>query len=346
MKRLYQYFSIFVLVWSLLLANLTAYTQEHDILYTRSGTVEGTIPPLTTGEFTTAGSNPLSVKEMLFGIRTNGDILALDSSGTSFRWMKNEDAGKHKILTFGNEVLAAQHIDLINNRVCYQDFFNNRYFVLDKKDVGLILYNNGMHKLLAEPEKVAQCLQKIPSIQKYFERQPLSTIELTAEEQDYFSSRALTKTEAFSSYLSIISNSSKDELDQDDAIDQSLKLFVDEERLVEVSSLNREESEYYKIGEYLHLIRMMPYARVELLWNQIAYINQIKRGEDGSYYGTITVEQVFRGYNKEKMVVYEDLTQKNIQVVIMPYSQIVDGKEIKKWDVFLSDIGVKSTSRL
>ena len=291
-------------------------------------------------------SSDYSTEDVLFGIKSNGDLLVLDSTGTRYRWIKNVDAETHKIFTLQNDIFAAEHIDLINNRICYQDFFSGRYFVLDKKDVALIVYTNGIHKMFAEPEKVAQSLQKIPSKHEYSERQPVSTIELTSEEQEYFSRRALKKTEAFSLYLGIISNHSEDELDQDDAIDQSLKLFVDEDRLVEVSSLNSEESEYYNIVEYLHQVRMMPYARVELLWNQIAYVNQIKRSEDGNYHGIITVEQVFRGFNEENVLIYEDMTEKNILVVIKPYSQVVDGIEIEKWDVFLSDIGVQSTSKL
>ena len=346
MKQRNQFLLFFITVWLLPSFGRLTFAQSQDIIYTKSGSIEGPLPILSGGHLVPVNNSAYSTDDVLFGIRSNGDILALDSTGTNYRWIINDDVETHKIFTLQNDIFAAEHIDLINNRVCYQDIFSGRYFVLDKKDVALILYTNGIHKLLAEPEKVAQCLQKIPTIPKYSERQPLSTIELTSEEQEYFSRRALKKTEAFSLYLGIISNHSKDELDQDDAIDQSLKLFVDEERLVEVSSLNNEDSEFYNIVEYLHQIRMMPYTRVELLWNQIAYVNQIKRSEDGTYHGIITVEQLFRGYNSENLVVYQDLTEKNILVVIKPYSQVVDGKEIEKWDVFLSDIGVQSTSKL
>jgi hypothetical protein len=327
---------------------LFSFGQAQDVLYTKQeGKTEGTIKSVNDLHILFENNTKINLASLVMGIKANGDILMPSEQGNGYRWIINEDPQYHKIITLNHEVFAAEKVENINkNKICFHDYFNGRYFVLDASEVGVILYKNGMHELVAAPDIARKCLEKIKDLKTYASRKPPSTIELSAEEQDYFSRRALKKTQAFSVYLSILSDSKADELDQDDAVKQAIRLFIDEERLVEVSSLNSDTARHYKIGQYLNHIRMLPYARVEILWNQIAYINQIKRGVDGNYYGLITVEQIFRGFNEENLVVYEDLTQKNLQVVVKPYSQVIEGKEIKKWDVFLSDIGVQNTSSL
>ena len=63
---------------------------------------------------------------------------------------------------------------------------------------------------------------------------------------------------------------------------------------------------------------------------------------DGNYYGTVSFEQVFRGFIDGR-IVYEDLTKKSATVVLKAYEQNKEGSTTDAWDVMLSDIGVKYT---
>ncbi|WP_277482334.1 hypothetical protein [Catalinimonas alkaloidigena] len=328
------------------LAPFVTFAQPQDVIYTtEGGAVKGFIKSVDDSRILFENNQSISLGKLILGIKVNGDILTASTKDQHYKWIFNDNPQHDKIITSKHEVFAAEKVDIINEKIAFQDLFNGRYFVLDKSEVALILRNSG-HHYLADPIKAKKSLESLDNLNTYSSREPTSTVELSAEEQDYFSRRALKKTQALSVYLSIISDAKADELDQDDAVQQAIQLFIDEDRLVEVTSLNSENVRSYKIGEYLNHVRVLPYARVEILWNQVAYVNQIKRSADGNYYGLITVEQIFRGFNEEQVVVYEDLTRKNLQVVVKPYNQVIDGKEIKKWDVFLSDIGVQNTSSL
>ncbi len=317
-----------------------------DVVYTQEGKkVEGKIKTVNTTQVLLESKQPINLTDLVIGIKANGDVLIPTDKDAACRWLVNEDKQYHKIITVNAEVFAAEKVDIINKKVAYQDYLNGRRFVLDALEVALIIYNNGIYKM-TDPQIARKSLEKVKDLKTYTSRKPVSSIELSPEEQDYFSRRARKKTEALSLYLSILSDAKADELYQDDAVTQAIGLFVDEDRLVEVTSLNSDSARYYKIDQYLNHIRMLPYSRVEILWNQIAYINQIKRAADGNYYGLISIEQIFRGFNDENRVIYEDVTRKNLQVVVKPYNQMIDGKEIQKWDVFLSDIGVQNTSSL
>ena len=256
------------------------------------------------------------------------------------------DQDFHKIITIKREVFAAEKVEIINQKVGYQDYRSGRYFLLNLNEVALIIYKNGMHKILSDSLTAEACLDEVEDLTTYSSREPSTNIQLSEEEQDYFARRALTKTRAFGSYLSTITDERVDELYQDDAVRLALDLFYDDERMVEVSSLNGNKKASFKISEYLEHLRMLTYAKVELVWNQVAYVNQLRAGEDGEYRGIISVEQIFKGYNSDNIVVYQDITQKNIEIIVKPMKQIIDGEEISKWDVYLSDIGVKSTTEL
>ena len=252
----------------------------------------------------------------------------------------------HRIITIDKEVFAAEQVEIIHDKVGFQDYFNGRYFLLNLTDVALIIYKNGLEKEIAPPDVARRYRDELGGETTFSRREPSATIELTDEEQSYFARRARSKTEAFGEYLRILSDASVDELDQHKAVQEALQLFYDDERLVEVSSLRREQLSFYKIDDYLNHLRALSYARVELIWNQVAYVNQIRKGEDGEYHGIITVEQIFKGYNSDNLLVYQDVTQKNIDIVVKPLRQVIEGDTVSKWDVYLSDIGVKNTSEL
>jgi len=56
----------------------------------------------------------------------------------------------------------------------------------------------------------------------------------------------------------------------------------------------------------------------------------------------IAAQQLFKGYLDNK-VVYQDETDKDIEVVLTRYIVFDEGKKTEKWDVFSSHIGIQQT---
>ena len=171
--------------------------------------------------------------------------------------------------------------------------------------------------------------------------------ELELSETDYeeFAAKAVNKAEYLNNYLSLLCNHTLDLYDKEQARESALKLFVHDSTVVQVSSINQEELETYTIDAYLEHLTLFDYDKVELLWRNVQYVTKFRLAPDGNYYGTITVEQVFRGL-KDGRPIYEDITQKDIEIVLGNFIKEESGVTEYAWDVFLSDIGVEETRRL
>jgi len=167
-------------------------------------------------------------------------------------------------------------------------------------------------------------------------------LELDSAVLDVFQEKALKMTAELGRYVITISQSSTAYERALNTIDLACLLFIDDEAVVEVSSVNRESVINYSIREYLEHLMEMKYDKVEISWANIKYISKLRLGTDGNYYGTISIEQKFIGYLGEKAV-YEDTTIKNIEIVLKTYEKIIAGKAVKQWDVLLGDIGVQET---
>lgn len=167
-------------------------------------------------------------------------------------------------------------------------------------------------------------------------------LELDSAVLIVFQEKALKMTAELERYVITISQSSTPYERALNTIDLACLLFIDEEAVVEVSSVTREKVINYSIREYLEHLMEMKYDKVEISWANIKYISKLRLGADGNYYGTISIEQKFIGYLGEKAV-YEDTTIKNIEIVLKTYEKIIAGKAVKQWDVLLGDIGVQET---
>ena len=155
-----------------------------------------------------------------------------------------------------------------------------------------------------------------------------------------YSRKALQKTADLGTYLSIISDRNNSLEEANKAVELAVKLFVNEDAQVEVSS--KEGRNRYKVRAYLNRLKLLKYDKIEISWTDISYVSDLKKGVDGNYYGVITLQQRFKGFIDNR-VVYGDLTEKNIEVMVMPYEKETDGVKEQMWDVFLSDVGVVVT---
>ncbi|MEM6844452.1 MAG: hypothetical protein AAF944_20285 [Bacteroidota bacterium] len=298
--------------------------------------------------------------------KENGDYLLPQEESAD--WVTGAGEANHKIITKSDEVLAAQFLEVEGVDIKYQ--FNQQTNQLPTEEVLLVIYKDGRHELYDSPVKVANGLAKVgaqmsevatsseplvpetpekandnsrPSTAESLVNEPAGeTIDLTPEQKAHFEEMAEVKAQDFGKYLRIISNKKEDEEDKLYAIKAAVKLFINDSVKVEVSSVNQEEKRQFLVPEYLDRLRMLPYDEVKLTWLNAQLVSQLRPGQDGKWYGVIATRQLFRGYLDNK-IVYQDVTDKNIEVVLARYEVFDEGIKKQKWDVFLSDIGVQQT---
>lgn len=296
------------------------------------------------------GPDYVSLKQdVLLVFKSNGDFMLPGSGG----WIKGADAEVHKIITQDHQIFPAKYVEVKGDKVSYVDASNNKSYEVNAKELLVIIYKDGKHKMFADASDVAAGLEKVTaSIHTYSEPGGKSTpaaaveadgyINLTEEQLTYFAEKAEQKGNDMGKYLRVISDKTENEEDKLYAIKAAITLFLSDTSKVEVSSLNRKEKRQFYIGEYLERLRLIPYDKVELAWFKAQFVSRFRKGEDGKYYGMLAAQQLFRGYLDNK-VVYQDVTEKNIEVVLARYEVFDAGVKKQKWDVFLSDISVQQT---
>ncbi len=167
---------------------------------------------------------------------------------------------------------------------------------------------------------------------------------LSESQKADFLDKALRKTKALSTYISTIGAKSQKESQRNDAIDLAVKLFMNEDNVVEVSSLNSTENKRFKIRDYLLKIKMLPYKKVNIEWVDIFFASNFTQRPDGRYEATVSISQRFSG-TKNEGGIYTDLTKKSILIVI-DQAEIATGPNVEKfWEVFLGDIKVEETKK-
>ena len=167
-------------------------------------------------------------------------------------------------------------------------------------------------------------------------------LELNKVEYKEYAAKAINKAEYLGYYLDLLCDRTLDIYDKDQAIENALKLFVHDSTLVQVSSVTRDKTSAYKIRNYLKRLSLLNYDKVELVWRDVQYVTKFRLASDGNYYGAITVEQLFRGF-KDGRPIYEDITRKDVEIVLGNFRREKSGATEYAWDVLLSNIGVEET---
>jgi hypothetical protein len=162
--------------------------------------------------------------------------------------------------------------------------------------------------------------------------------------KEEFKQKSYNKIHQFNSYLKILCDKKASFDDQDNAVDQAVKLFVDG-AIIETSSVNSDTKGHYKVYDYLENLKNLKYDKIDITWTRVEYVSDIRVGADGKYYGAISFEQTFRGY-RDGQLVYEDVTKKTAEVELKVYEKNYLGNTINQWDVLLSDIEVLTTKNL
>ncbi len=298
------------------------------------------------------GIQKIPKEEMLLAFKGNGSFMLPSAFG---EWVQGADPKVHKIITRDQKILPAKYVAVEEDKVTYQDTASQKSYDINTGEVLLIIYKDGGHQMIADPADAAQGLAQVASrLDTYANVAPASAtastqateaspyVNLTEAELRAFQEKAEQKGKDLGRYLSLISNKQKSDEDKIYAVDAAANLFVNDSAKVEVSTLGRAEKKQYPIKFYLNRLRLLPYDRVELVWIKAEMVSRFYKGDDGRYYGTITAQQLFRGFVDNK-IQYQDVTEKNIEVVLGQYEVFDQGAKKQRWEVFLSDISVQQT---
>jgi len=170
-------------------------------------------------------------------------------------------------------------------------------------------------------------------------------VEITPDRKKAIDSLALEKVRDLSKYISIIGDKKTQWSEAQRVIERACELFMDGSE-IGVTSINRPDViNNYKIREYFDRLMQLNYSKVVIDWYKIQYVSDLERQPDGTFVGVITVYQRFQGYDKEKGLVYEDTTKKDITVYVKRKETQIGGRLIGFWDVMLGDIRVKETRK-
>ena len=167
---------------------------------------------------------------------------------------------------------------------------------------------------------------------------------ISPQRKQAIDSLALEKVRDLSKYISMIGNKSTPWSESQRVIERAVELFMDNSE-IGVSSLARPDVAYFKVREYFDRLMKLNYDSVAIDWYKIQYVSDLERQPDGTYVGVITIYQRFQGFDKEKGLIYEDTTKKDITVYVKRKETQIGGRLIGFWDVLLGDIRVKETSK-
>jgi hypothetical protein len=167
---------------------------------------------------------------------------------------------------------------------------------------------------------------------------------ISPQRKQAIDSLALEKVRDLSKYINIIGNKSTPWSESQRVIERAVELFMEKSE-VGVSSISKPDVAYFKVREYFDRLMKLNYDRVTIDWYKIQYVSDLERQPDGTYVGVITIYQRFQGFDKEKGLIYEDTTKKDITVYVKRKETQIGGRLIGFWDVLLGDIRVKETSK-
>lgn len=162
---------------------------------------------------------------------------------------------------------------------------------------------------------------------------------------DTFKTIAMDKVKRLEDYIGKIISPTLSPIDRDKAVQQAVDLFMSEKNIVQTSNVKADGTSSKKdwpVGLYFKVSLRGNKAQVKIDWTDLTFASDWELQEDSSYRATISIQQ---RYIKEVdgRVVYSDVTNKNVEVIISANNKFVDGRFEKWWDVYLGDIGVTSS---
>ncbi|MDJ1500542.1 hypothetical protein QNI22_07795 [Cytophagaceae bacterium BD1B2-1] len=310
---------------------------------------------------------------MAFSSTGNYVVYPLNGDNAQAAGFMNTPANKQNdlIITLDNQVIAVIELSLNDKEVKFKkaDDKKPKEQKLPKSKIAVILYKDGRHELIADPAAAAASLKatktqtdQITGVDNTLKTDAnANTGNKNAsnasddavafpggpEEFEKFRNKALIKVDELGTYLATIVDPKTPAEKANSTIGLAVTLFVNEDARVEVSNVNTGIKNKYKIRDYLRRLKLVgaDYQEVEVSYADISYATDFRKGPDGNYYGVVSFVQTFKGLVDGK-VVYGDVTQRNVTVILKLYEKAVDGETKKLWDVFLADVGIEETRKL
>ena len=161
--------------------------------------------------------------------------------------------------------------------------------------------------------------------------------EISGEE---FKKQAINKIQSLQNYLEVLvkSDQNTSKTAKNAAVENAVRLFSDENRIVEVNSISRPKPRKLKVRQYLVRIAFLSekvYDKVTIRFYDVFFFSNFKKRPDGKYEAVVSMSQKFTGEGDRP---YSDVVQKNIQIILVPI-QKPEGTyyEVKLGDISITD---------
>ncbi|SDL31607.1 hypothetical protein SAMN05421823_105180 [Catalinimonas alkaloidigena] len=311
---------------------------------------------------------------LLMAFSESGSYVVFDQDGKDYTnaesleaFVSNKPANAFDLMvTQQKEVIAGTIRDSTEQELIFErrgrNGVNAGIQSVAKDQLLAVIYHDGKHRFWAAPTVVSDALKGVsaqiaevvpgaPNGQTDVLNPPATKEvngEFTRVEFEEFKNKALLKTEELAGYMQTIVSQDVTSEESNKAIDLAVGLFLSEESQVEITNAYDKSNKIVrKIRDYLRKLKLLgeQYDKVKISWSDISYVSDLRKGADGNYYGVVTVQQKFEGFSEGKLV-YSDITQKNIEVVLKGYQKVAGGVTQDLWDVFLSNIGVVETRKI
>ena len=133
-----------------------------------------------------------------------------------------------------------------------------------------------------------------------------------------------------------------------DLIDNTLRLFDDENRNIEILNLGTREPIRFNTRQYLERLMNRPFDKIEIEWNRDwTVLSDWTDAEEEIPQSEMTAigKQYFKGYRKN-LVAYSDVIDKKVNFQAKLIESIdARGNEVLQWKVFIGDITIASAPK-
>lgn len=130
-------------------------------------------------------------------------------------------------------------------------------------------------------------------------------------------------------------------IDVDGTIKYGMKLFDNnEEVIVATTNSKTNAARPQKIRQYFIHLSQLSYKKVEMTASEIKFVSNFHKGPDGKWHASAVIIQDFKGYKDYNILAYKDQTTKTVDITISLIEEVKDGKNVRKFDIFLGNISV------
>jgi hypothetical protein len=244
---------------------------------------------------------------------------------------------------------------------------------INKENILAIVRRNGTHEIIRDITEVAPILnsnqedferliskqndlsinqnpntpkpivQPVPNNQTIEEKLEPKTIvnkpKLTTDEKTKYSKQSVDNILVFKDYLGIIGDKRRSLVEKQEASKSALALFSPG-ATIEVSSKNKPGTRRLPVETYLRNLSNLNYTSIQIEYANLKFISELSQANDGSYYGIVSGEQTFVGFDEKGNQMYSDVVDKNYKIKVESYKAVQSGVAETKWKVLLGDVSL------